>query len=180
MSQFIDHVQISVRSGDGGNGVIAWRREKYEPLGGPAGGNGGRGAHAYLQADPSLATLLDFRYKSHFEAQRGSRGGPKRQHGRHGKDLVIKVPPGTIVRDVESGTVLADLTEPGQTVLVAEGGHGGRGNADLATTRRASPAYCEPGQSGILRHLELELKILADVGIVGMTNAGKSTLLATM
>ncbi|HEY9868793.1 MAG TPA: GTPase ObgE [Candidatus Obscuribacterales bacterium] len=180
MSNFIDQVRIRVRSGDGGNGIVAWRREKYEPLGGPAGGNGGRGGHVYLEADPDMATLIDFRYRSQFQAQNGERGGPKGMHGAHGQDLVIRVPPGTVVRDITSNRVIADLVEPGQRALLAEGGRGGRGNAQLATPTRRAPAYCEPGEPGIERELELELKLIADVGIVGMPNAGKSTLLAAM
>jgi len=180
MSNFIDQVRIKVRSGDGGNGIVAWRREKYEPLGGPAGGNGGRGGHVYIEADPNMSTLIDFRYRSQFEAQNGERGGPKGMHGRNAEDLVIKVPPGTTVRDCESGRLIADLVEPEKPVIVAEGGHGGRGNAQLATSRRRGPAWCEPGQPGVERELELELKLLADVGIIGLPNAGKSTLLAAM
>jgi GTP-binding protein len=180
MSNFIDQVRIRVRSGDGGNGIVAWRREKYEPLGGPAGGNGGRGGHVYMEAGPDMATLIDFRYRSQFQAQNGERGGPKGMHGAHGQDLVIKVPPGTVVRDIASDRVIADLVEPGQRALLAEGGRGGRGNAQLATPTRRAPAYCEPGEPGIERELELELKLIADVGIVGMPNAGKSTLLAAM
>lgn len=160
--------------------MVAWRREKYEPLGGPAGGNGGRGGHVYMEADPDMATLIDFRYRSQFQAHNGERGGPKGMHGAHGEDLVIKVPPGTVVRDTATDTVICDLVEPGQRALLAEGGRGGRGNAQLATPTRRAPAYCEPGEPGIERELELELKLIADVGIVGMPNAGKSTLLAAM
>lgn len=180
MSNFIDQVRIKVRSGDGGNGIVAWRREKYEPLGGPAGGNGGRGGHVYVEADTNLSTLIDFRYRSQFEAQTGERGGPKGMHGRNAEDLIIKVPPGTTVRDAETGRLIADLVDPEQPVIVAEGGRGGRGNAQLATPRRRGPAFCEPGQPGVEREFELELKLIADVGIIGLPNAGKSTLLAAM
>ncbi|MCC6981521.1 MAG: GTPase ObgE [Candidatus Melainabacteria bacterium] len=180
MSQFIDHVQISVRSGDGGNGVIAWRREKYEPLGGPAGGNGGRGGHVYIEATNDLTTLVEFRFKANFEADHGERGRSKNQHGKQGKDLVIRVPVGTLVKDQTDGHVVADLIAPGQKALVAEGGRGGRGNTMMATSTRRAPYYCEPGERGVDRKLELELKLLADVGLIGLPNAGKSTLLSVV
>lgn len=180
MAQFIDQAQITVRSGDGGNGVIAWRREKYEPMGGPAGGNGGRGGHVYLEATRDLNTLLEFRYKAKFQADNGERGRSKGMHGKQGDDLTIKVPVGTVVIDKEDGHVVGDLVREGQRVLVAEGGRGGRGNAMLASPTRRAPHFCEPGERGIERNLTLELKLLADVGIVGLPNAGKSTLLSVM
>lgn len=180
MSQFIDHVQINVRSGDGGNGVIAWRREKYEPLGGPAGGNGGRGGHIYIEATNDLTTLVEFRFKANFEAPHGERGRSKNQHGKQGKDLIIRVPVGTLVRDQVDGHVIADLVAPGQKALVAEGGRGGRGNSMMATPTKRAPYFCEPGEAGVERHLELELKLLADVGLIGLPNAGKSTLLSVV
>ncbi len=177
---FVDQVIISIRSGDGGNGIVAWRREKYEPLGGPAGGDGGDGGDVYLQADNNISTLLDFRYKSKFEASPGVRGGSKNKYGRQGENLIIKVPVGTVATDRETGNVIADLIAPGDKVLVAEGGQGGRGNAKLSSPTRRAPHYCEPGQPGIERKLELELKLLADVGLIGMPNAGKSTLLSVL
>lgn len=180
MSHLIDHVSIKVRSGDGGNGIVAWRREKYEPMGGPAGGNGGRGGHVFLLADADMRTLIDFRYRSRFEAEAGKRGGPKGMHGHGGSDLTIKVPPGTVVADSTTGRIIADLSAPGMRALVAEGGRGGRGNADLVSSTRRAPNFCEPGQPGIERELTLELKLLADVGIVGLPNAGKSTLLSCL
>lgn len=180
MTKFVDQISITVRSGDGGNGIVAWRREKYEPLGGPAGGDGGKGGDVYFEASQNMSTLLDFRYKSRFEAPVGARGGPKNKYGRQGQELVILVPLGTVVRDVDSGAVVADLVRPGQRVMVAEGGRGGRGNTKLASPTRRAPHFCEPGQPGIERRLELELKLLADVGVIGMPNAGKSTLLASM
>ncbi|MBK7750003.1 MAG: GTPase [Cyanobacteriota bacterium erpe_2018_sw_39hr_WHONDRS-SW48-000098_B_bin.30] len=180
MAQFIDQVQIEVQSGDGGNGAIQWRREKYEPMGGPAGGNGGRGGSVYIEATADLNTLLDFRFKTEFIADTGVRGGIKNRHGRAGQDVVIRVPVGTTVRDLESGLVIADLTKSGQRTLVAEGGQGGRGNTELASSTRRAPHFCEPGQPGVKRTLELTLKLLADVGIVGLPNAGKSTLLAAL
>lgn len=180
MSKFLDQVRIKIRSGDGGNGMLAWRREKYEPMGGPAGGNGGRGGHVYLQATRDLNTLVDFRFKSIFEAEAGVKGGPKCRHGRHAPDLYLRVPVGTTVRDLQSGQVIGDLIADGQEVLVAEGGMGGRGNAQLASSTRRAPHFCEPGQPGIERELELELKLLADVALVGLPNAGKSTLLSVL
>jgi GTPase len=180
MSKFLDQVRIKIRSGDGGNGMLAWRREKYEPMGGPAGGNGGRGGHVYLEATRDLNTLVDFRFKSIFEADHGVKGGPKCRHGRHGQDLILRVPVGTVVRDLASNLIIADLWKEGQQVLVAEGGLGGRGNAQLASSTRRAPHFCEPGQPGIERDLDLELKLLADVALVGLPNAGKSTLLAAL
>lgn len=149
-------------------------------MGGPAGGNGGKGGSVYLEATRDLNTLLDFRYKKEFQAQNGERGGPKKQHGKAAPDLIIKVPVGTLVRDLDTRDLIADLREDGQRVLVAEGGRGGRGNADLVTQNNRAPYHCEPGEQGIGRELELELKLLADVGIVGLPNAGKSTLLSVM
>ncbi len=180
MSQFIDHVQINVRSGDGGNGVIAWRREKYEPLGGPAGGNGGRGGSIYIEATNDLTTLVEFRFKSIFEADAGERGRSKNQHGKQGKDLTLRVPVGTLVRDKKDGKVVADLVAAGQRALVAQGGRGGRGNTMMVSSTMRAPYYCEPGEAGVVRELELELKLLADVGLIGLPNAGKSTLLSVV
>jgi len=180
MAQFIDHVFIEASSGDGGDGAIAWRREKYEPMGGPAGGNGGRGGHVFVEATNDLNTLLDFRFNSKFKATPGMRGRSKGMHGKAGEDMVIRVPAGTVVKDAETGDTVADLVKDGQRIMVAEGGKGGRGNAMLASPTRRAPHFCEPGQKGITRQLELELKILADVGIIGLPNAGKSTLLSVV
>lgn len=180
MAQFVDEVKIKVRSGDGGNGMVAWRREKYEPLGGPAGGTGGQGGHVVLEATNDLSTLLDFHYKSEFLAENGAKGGPKNRHGKKGNDLVLRVPVGTVIRDVESDRIIADLSTDGARALVAEGGRGGRGNTALATLQNRAPYYCEPGEAGIARDLELTLKLLADVGFVGLPNAGKSTLLSVL
>ncbi|PWT99710.1 MAG: hypothetical protein C5B53_05100 [Candidatus Melainabacteria bacterium] len=180
MSKFIDQAQIEVRSGDGGNGVVAWRREKYEPMGGPAGGNGGRGGNIYIEASKDVNTLIDFRYKSKFLAAHGERGGSALRSGKAAQDLIIKVPVGTLIKDRERQQLIVDLSVPNMRVLVAEGGKGGRGNATFATPTRRAPHFCEPGQPGVTRHLELELKLLADVGLVGLPNAGKSTLLAAI
>src|SRR6185437_7083650 len=133
----------------GGNGIVAWRREKYVDMGGPFGGTGGRGGSVYLKATHDLSTLLDFRYKKEFKAQPGERGGPKKQNGKAGQDLIIKVPVGTLVRDADTEDLIADLTVDGQEVMVAEGGRGGRGNADLVSARNRAPYFCEPGEQGI-------------------------------
>lgn len=180
MTQFIDETEIVVRSGDGGNGMVAWRREKYEPLGGPAGGNGGKGGDIYLKAVSDKSTLLDFRYRTEYEAANGAKGGPKNCHGKGGKDLIIEVPVGTIAYDLATGNVIADLTRADLSIMVAQGGKGGRGNTSIATQQKRAPHYCEPGMKGVERSLKLELKLLADVGIVGLPNAGKSTLLSVL
>src|SRR5579885_2064430 len=180
MAQFIDEVEIEVRSGDGGNGMVAWRREKYEPMGGPAGGTGGKGGDIYLQAVSDKSTLLDFRYKTKYLAENGQKGGSKNRHGRDGKDLIIEVPVGTVVKDLDSDKVIADLAFVRTRIMVAQGGRGGKGNALLATPTRRAPHFCEPGYPGVSRRLKLELKLLADIGIVGLPNAGKSTLLSVL
>lgn len=180
MTQFVDEVRIKVRSGDGGNGMVAWRREKYEPLGGPAGGTGGQGGHVIIEATNDLSTLMDFHYKSEFIAANGAKGGPKNMHGKKGADLVLRVPVGTVIRDRETDKIIADLSTDGARALVAEGGRGGRGNTALATLQNRAPYYCEPGEVGIERDLELTLKLIADVGLVGLPNAGKSTLLSVL
>lgn len=177
MNRFLDEVIIDVASGDGGNGALAWRREKYEPMGGPAGGNGGRGGDVYLVATRDMRTLLDFHYKTSFEAPHGQKGGSKNKSGRAGEDLIIKVPVGTVISDVSSQKTIADLTEENQKVLVAKGGRGGRGNATMATPTHRSPHHCEPGEAGVKRTLRLVLKLIADIGLVGLPNAGKSSLL---
>ncbi len=176
--KFIDKSKIRVLSGRGGNGMVAWRREKYVDKGGPAGGDGGRGGDVYLIADENMSTLMDFKHKSVFKAESGENGGIKNMHGACAKDLFIKVPLGTVVRDVKSGNIIADLTKHEQKALVAKGGRGGRGNARFATAQKRAPQFCEPGEPGIERELFLELKLLADVGLLGMPNAGKSTLIS--
>lgn len=177
---FIDKAKINITSGSGGNGIVAWRREKYVDKGGPAGGDGGRGGDVFLIADSNLSTLLDFKYDSKFRAESGEQGRSKNQHGKNGSDICIKVPCGTIVRDLKTGKIIGDLTYNGQKLLAASGGRGGRGNARFATSTRRAPQFCEPGEHGINRELELELKLIADVGLLGMPNAGKSTLISVI
>lgn len=176
--KFIDKSKIRVVSGRGGNGMVAWRREKYVDKGGPAGGDGGRGGDVYLVADENMSTLMDFKHKSVFKAEAGENGGIKNMHGCCAKDLFIKVPVGTVVKDIKNGNIIADLTEHEQKVLVAKGGRGGRGNARFATPQKRAPQFCEPGEPPIERELFLELKLIADVGLLGMPNAGKSTLIS--
>lgn len=158
--------------------MVAWRREKYVDKGGPAGGDGGKGGDVYLIADENMSTLMDFKYKSVFKAQCGENGGIKNCHGHWAKDLFIKVPIGTVVKDVKTGNIIADLTRHEQKVLVAKGGRGGRGNARFATSQKRAPQFCEPGEPPIERELILELKLIADVGLLGMPNAGKSTFIS--
>lgn len=178
--KFLDKAKIKVLSGRGGNGMVAWRREKYVDMGGPAGGDGGNGGDVYFIADENLSTLMDFKFKSVFKAEAGVNGRSKSQHGRCGKDLHVKVPVGTMVRDLKTGNIIADLTENGQSVLIAKGGRGGRGNARFATAQKRAPQFCEPGEPPIERDLELELKLIADVGLLGMPNAGKSTFISVI
>lgn len=180
MTSFIDKARIHVKSGAGGNGMVAWRREKYVPQGGPAGGDGGRGGDVIIEATDSLNTLLEFRYKSIFKGEDGEKGKSKNMHGKSGRDLLVLVPCGTIVRDSETGDAIADLTLPGQRVVVAAGGRGGRGNSRFLSSKRQAPQFSEPGEPGIERELDLELKLLADVGIIGLPNAGKSTLISVI
>ncbi len=175
-----DEAKIYVKGGDGGNGCVSFRREKFVPLGGPNGGNGGKGGDVYLVVDPQLNTLIYFRQHVHFRAGRGGHGRGKEQTGAAGKDCLIFVPPGTLVRDATTGEFLGDLTRPGQRLLVAAGGRGGRGNAAFATPTYQAPRLAEKGEPGQERWLTLELKLIADVGIVGVPNAGKSTLLSVV
>jgi GTP-binding protein len=178
--QFIDQARIAVRGGRGGDGIVAFRREKYVPAGGPSGGDGGRGADVLLRADPNLQTLLDFKFKRLFAADDGVRGGPNRSSGASGKPLLIKVPCGTEVRDSRTGILLGDLTEAGQELLVAAGGRGGLGNAHYLSNRNRAPEKFTEGRDGEAWDLWLELKLLAEVGIIGQPNAGKSTLIAVL
>ncbi len=177
---FFDRARIYVKGGDGGNGVVAFRREKFVPKGGPAGGNGGRGGNVYFVVDPGLNTLNSFQHQIHYRAERGAHGSGANKTGAMGKDLEIPVPPGTLIRDAETGDLIADLTRPGQRALVARGGRGGRGNAAFKSTRNRVPRMAEKGEAGEERWVELELKLVADVGIIGVPNAGKSTLLSVV
>jgi GTPase len=177
---FVDEVAISVAAGDGGNGCMSFRREKYVPRGGPNGGDGGHGGSVYLVASPHHNTLVSFRFHPEFKADRGAHGQGSNKKGKDGGDLILDVPPGTVAYEAgpEGLIPLADLTEPGQKVLVARGGRGGRGNAAFATSTNRAPRRCEPGHPGEARTLHLRLKLLADVGLVGFPNAGKSTLIS--
>lgn len=177
--QFIDQAEVEVEAGKGGDGIVAFRREKYVPAGGPAGGNGGRGGSVILVAQEHLQTLLDFKYNHHFKAEDGSRGGPNNRTGAAGRDLIIEVPCGTAVYNAER-ELLGDLVEPGQTLCVAEGGKGGLGNKHFLSNRNRAPEYALPGLPGEQKLLRLELKLLASVGIIGLPNAGKSTLIAAL
>jgi len=178
MRGFIDKAKIYVKGGDGGNGCVAFRREKFVPKGGPSGGDGGKGGDVVLVADRNVHTLLDFKYRRHYRAENGKHGEGNKRTGRSGKDLIIKVPVGTVVKDAETGKVIGELTEHGQRLVVARGGRGGRGNAAFATPTRQAPDFAEPGQPGEERWIELELKLLADVGLIGFPNAGKSTFIS--
>lgn len=175
---FYDTAKIYVKGGDGGNGVVAFRREKYVPHGGPSGGDGGAGGSVILVADPGLRTLVDFHYRKHYKAERGEHGQGKNMHGRKGEDLRLRLPVGTLVKDADTGRLLADLTEPGQQVVAARGGRGGRGNARFVTATRRVPSFAEKGEPGVELWLEFELKLLADVGLIGFPNTGKSTLIS--
>lgn len=177
---FLDEAHIHVTAGKGGDGIVHFRREKYVPRGGPDGGDGGRGGHVVLRVRPTMHGLTSFREKQRFRAKPGGKGGPSKRSGRQGEDLVLAVPPGTLVRSEPDGELLADLVEPGDEVLVARGGRGGRGNSRFATSRRQAPRLAERGEPGEERRLHLELRLIADVGIVGVPNAGKSTLLAAL
>jgi len=177
---FVDRVRIFVKGGRGGDGAVAFLREKYRPKGGPAGGDGGKGGDVILIATTSKQTLIDFKYRRHFIAEKGQHGKGKNQKGKDGEDLVVPVPVGTVVIDEESGKVLCDLTEEGQRCTVARGGKGGRGNAHFATPTDQAPRFAEQGEEGEERWIILELKLIADVGLVGLPNAGKSTLLSRL
>ena len=177
---FIDRAIVHVVAGPGGAGASSFRREKFVPKGGPDGGDGGSGGNVYVRADPNLATLLDYRYRTQWKAERGQHGKGKNMTGKSGADLVLPVPPGTEVRDAESNAVLGEVLRPGDQLLVARGGRGGRGNARFATPTHRSPREWEPGEHGEERRLELVLKLIADVGLLGEPNAGKSTLLSVI
>ncbi|WP_028845753.1 GTPase ObgE [Thermodesulfatator atlanticus] len=178
MARFVDQAKIYVKAGDGGHGCVSFRREKYVPRGGPDGGDGGKGGDVILEATSQLHTLYDFYHQTHFRAENGRPGMGKKMTGRAGRDLILRVPVGTVVRDAETGEILYDFTKDGERFVVARGGKGGRGNARFATPTRQAPRFAEPGEPGEERWIILELKLIADVGLVGLPNAGKSTLLA--
>ncbi|WP_138496227.1 GTPase ObgE [Paenibacillus pinistramenti] len=177
---FVDKAKIYVKGGDGGDGIVSFRREKYVPEGGPAGGDGGRGGSVIFRVDEGLRTLMDFRYQRHFKAQRGEKGRNKSQHGAGAEDMIVRIPPGTVIIDDESQEVLADMTRHGQQVVVARGGRGGRGNIRFATPSNPAPELAENGEEGEERWIILELKVMADVGLVGFPSVGKSTLLSVV
>ncbi len=178
MVKFIDEAKIYVKAGDGGRGCVSFRREKYVPRGGPDGGDGGNGADVIMIARRNMTSLLDYRYQRHYKAKRGVHGKGKDQHGKNAEDLLIPVPLGTMIKDFESGAFYGDLTEDGQTLVIARSGKGGRGNARFVTATNQAPKEAEPGVPGQEKTLKLELKLLADVGLLGFPNAGKSTLIS--
>lgn len=177
---FVDQVKIYVKAGNGGDGMVAFRREKFVPNGGPAGGDGGKGADVVFVVDEGLRTLVDFRFKRIFKAEHGEHGMSKSMHGRGAEDLVVKVPQGTIVKDIDTGEIIADLVAHGQRAVIAKAGRGGRGNKRFATPANPAPELSENGEPGQERNVQLELKVLADVGLVGFPSVGKSTLLSVV
>lgn len=178
--QFVDYVKIHVKAGDGGRGCVSFRREKYVPKGGPDGGDGGKGGDIILRATKELNTLLDLKYQREYKARRGEHGKGSNKHGKNGEDRIIPVPVGTIVKEAETGAVIADLDYEGAESVVAKGGRGGLGNAHFATPTRQAPKFAQPGETGEEKWLVLELKLLADVGLIGLPNAGKSTLISVI
>lgn len=178
--KFIDEAIITVRSGDGGNGCLSFRREKYVPLGGPDGGDGGKGGDVTLVSSQDRRTLYPFRFKHEFTAPRGGGGEGRQRTGKNGSDIVIEVPPGTIVRDAETGDIIKDFCLPGESFTVARGGRGGKGNTHFKSSTHRTPRFAQPGEAGEVKQLKLELKLLADVGIIGFPNAGKSTLISVI
>jgi GTPase len=177
---FVDKAKIFVKGGDGGDGLVAFRREKYVPEGGPAGGDGGNGGDVIFRVDEGLRTLMDFRYQKHFKAERGEKGRNKSQHGANSEDMIVRIPPGTTIIDDDTQEIIADLTRHGQEVVVAKGGRGGRGNTRFATAQNTAPEIAENGEEGVERWVVLEMKVMADVGLVGFPSVGKSTLLSVV
>ena len=178
--KFVDYVTITVRSGKGGKGSTSFRREKYNPHGGPDGGDGGKGASVLLQGDPQLYTLLDLRYNRHHYAENGASGSSSHKSGKDGKDIVLRVPIGTIAKNQDTGELLGEIEEAGETVVLAKGGRGGKGNAFFKSATRQTPRFAQPGEPGEEYNVTLELRLLADVGLVGYPNAGKSTLVSSL
>jgi GTPase len=176
--KFIDIATLNVKGGDGGNGCVSFRREKFVPKGGPNGGNGGNGGSVKIRADRNLNTLLDFRYKRHYQADRGEHGKGSNKNGKGGRSITLRVPVGTLIRDEATGEIITDLIEHNQEIVIAAGGRGGKGNAEFATPTNRAPRHAEPGEPGEERNIVLELKLLADLGLVGLPNAGKSTLIS--
>ncbi|HUX61678.1 MAG TPA: GTPase ObgE [Ignavibacteriaceae bacterium] len=177
---FIDYVEIEISSGKGGDGAVTFRREKYVPKGGPSGGNGGKGGDIIFEAHHNFSTLLDFRYKRNYKASKGDNGASALKDGKNGEDIIVKVPVGTIIKDAETKKVLFDLDTDGKKTVVAKGGKGGKGNSNFATPTNQTPRYAEPGKPGEEKKIILELKLIADIGLVGFPNAGKSTLISTI
>lgn len=177
---FVDQAKIFVKAGDGGHGAVSFRREKYEPSGGPSGGDGGRGGDLIIEVDIGLKTLMDFRYKKNYKARNGDNGGTSKKHGKNGEDLILKVPAGTVIKDAETGRIIADMISKGQRLVAAKGGRGGRGNSHFATSTRQAPSFAESGRKGEEAWIVLELKLLADVGLIGFPNVGKSTILSVV
>ncbi len=178
--KFIDVVKIHIKAGDGGRGCVSFRREKYVPKGGPDGGDGGRGGDIILKATGELNTLLDLKYQQQYRAEHGQHGMGKNMHGKDGEDTIIHVPVGTLVKSVETDEIIADLVEDGQQAVIAKGGRGGLGNSHFATPTRQAPRFAQPGEPGEEKDILLELKLLADVGLIGLPNAGKSTLISVI
>lgn len=178
--KFIDQVKVYIKAGDGGKGCVSFRREKFIPRGGPNGGDGGRGGHVIFRVTTNMNTLLDIRYQQQYRAEKGQHGMGKEMHGRNGKDLVIPVPPGTLIKDFETGEIIHDLTEDGEEYIAAKGGRGGLGNTHFKGPTRQAPRYAQPGEPGEEKTLYLELKLLANVGLIGLPNAGKSTLISAL
>src|SRR5512142_2930155 len=177
---FIDQVNILVKSGKGGDGMVHFRREKFVPLGGPDGGDGGKGGDVIFEVKSTLNTLSSFRHNQKFKAENGVNGGPSQMTGHNGKDLIIYVPPGTVLYDADSGELIGDLTDPGQRLMVCKGGRGGRGNQHFANSRNQAPRTAEKGEPAEEKSIRMELKLIADIGLIGVPNAGKSTLLSVL
>lgn len=178
--RFIDEVKITIQSGNGGPGCVGFRREKFIPFGGPDGGDGGDGGSVYFEAQKGLNTLMNYRGKKNYKAQSGENGAGSQRHGKFGEDIILKVPVGTLIRNSETGEIVADLTDDGQKILIAEGGRGGLGNMNFKTSTNQAPRYAQEGEEGVYMELDLELKLIADIALVGLPNAGKSTCISVI